>query len=86
MGKNGYLIDRINHRTHLLLSLSDETKCVLFYNFAATDEERERLGKLTFGDQVRRGARHETDRLTLIRSSPKPFNGFCFGKQPSFPF
>jgi hypothetical protein len=43
------------------------------------------LGKLTFGDKARRGARPETDRLTLISSSPKPFNGFRSGETPPFP-
>jgi hypothetical protein len=54
--------------------------------FVKTDEERERLGKLTFGDKARRGARHDADRLTLIGPGPKPLNGFRHGEQPSFPF
>jgi len=49
-------------------------------DFAATDEERERLGKLALGDKARRGARPETDRLTLIRSSPSHLTVFAPAK------
>jgi hypothetical protein len=69
----------------LLLSLKTNTSA-FFSFFAQTDEERERLGKLTFGDKARRGARHDADRLTLIGPGPKPLNGFRHGEQPSFPF